>query len=51
MAGSTEHDKIAELAGIPSVISEKIDRFMNDMNPPEELKITIPIERYSCAVT
>ena len=38
MAGSTEHDKIAELAGIPSVISEKIDRFMNDMNPPEEFE-------------
>jgi len=33
MAGYTEHDKIAELAGIPSAISEEINRFMDDMNP------------------
>jgi hypothetical protein len=33
MAGYTEHDKIAELAGIPSAICEEITRFMDDMNP------------------
>jgi hypothetical protein len=38
MAGYTEHDKIAEIAGISLVISEKINRFMNDMNPPEEFE-------------
>jgi hypothetical protein len=38
MAGYTEHDKIAEMAGIPSVISEEINRFMNDMNPPKEFE-------------
>lgn len=37
MAGM-EHDKIAEMAGIPSVISEKINRFMDDVNPPEEFE-------------
>jgi hypothetical protein len=39
MAVYTQHDKIAELAGIPSVISENINRFMNDMNPPEEFEV------------
>src|SRR3972149_3314409 len=38
MAESTEHDKIAEMAGIPSVISEEINRFMDDMNPPKEFE-------------
>ncbi|MCZ7394229.1 MAG: hypothetical protein ABOK23_03875 [Candidatus Methanoperedens sp.] len=38
MAGYTEHDKIAEMAGIPSVISEEINRFMDDMNPPKEFE-------------
>ncbi len=38
MAGCTEHDKIAEMAGIPSVISEEINRFMNDMNPPKDFE-------------
>jgi hypothetical protein len=38
MAGYTEHEKIAEMAGIPSVISEEINRFMNDMNPPKEFE-------------
>ena len=38
MAESTEHDKIAEMAGIPSVISEEINRFMNDMNPPKDFE-------------
>ncbi|PWB55294.1 MAG: hypothetical protein C3F06_02845 [Candidatus Methanoperedenaceae archaeon] len=38
MAGYTQHEKIAEMAGIPSVISQKINRFMNDMNPPEEFE-------------
>jgi hypothetical protein len=38
MTGYTEHDKIAELAGIPSAISEEINRFMDDMNPPREFE-------------
>jgi hypothetical protein len=38
MAGNTEHDKIAEMAGIPSVISDEINRFMDDTNPPEEFE-------------
>jgi hypothetical protein len=38
MAVYTEHDKIAELAGIPSTISEEINRFMNDMNPPKDFE-------------
>ena len=38
MAESTEHDKIAEMAGIPSVISEEINRFMNDMKPPKDFE-------------
>ncbi|MCZ7402842.1 MAG: hypothetical protein O8C61_11535 [Candidatus Methanoperedens sp.] len=35
MAGNTEHDKIAKMAGIPSAISEEINRFMGDTNPPK----------------
>jgi len=38
MAGHTEHDKIAKMAGIPSVISEEINRFMDDINPPKEFE-------------
>ena len=38
MAGYKEHDKIAEMAGIPSAISEEINRFMDDMNPPKEFE-------------
>jgi hypothetical protein len=38
MAGSTEHDKIAEMAGIPSAISDEINRFMDDMDPPKEFE-------------
>lgn len=38
MAEYTEHDKIAEMAGIPSVISKEIKRFMDDMNPPEDFE-------------
>jgi hypothetical protein len=38
MAGNTEHDKIAKMAGIPSAISEEINRFMNDMNPPKDFE-------------
>ena len=38
MAVSTEHDKIAEMAGITSAISEEINRFMTDMNPPEDFE-------------
>jgi hypothetical protein len=38
MAGNTEQDKIAIMAGIPSTISEEINRFMNDMNPPKDFE-------------
>jgi len=38
MAGSTEHDKIAEMAGIPNAISDEITRFMDDMNPPKDFE-------------
>ena len=38
MAVTTEHDKIAEMAGITSAISEEINRFMTDMNPPEDFE-------------
>src|SRR5665811_764769 len=38
MAGYTEHDKIAKIAGIPSDISEEINRFMNDTNPPKDFE-------------
>ena len=38
MAGNTEHDKIAKMAGIPSVISEEFNRFMHDINPPKEFE-------------
>ena len=38
MAGYKEHDKIAEMAGIPSAISDDINRFMDDMNPPKEFE-------------
>ena len=38
MAGSTEHDKIAVMAGIPSAISEEINRFMDGMNPPVDFE-------------
>ncbi len=38
MAGYSEHDKIARMAGIPSVISDEINRFMDDINPPKEFE-------------
>jgi len=38
MAGYKEHDKIAEMAGIPSAISEEINRFMDDTNPPNDFE-------------
>ncbi len=38
MAGYTEHNKIAKMAGIPFVISEEINRFMDDINPPKEFE-------------
>jgi hypothetical protein len=38
MAGNIEHDKIAKMAGIPSVISDEINRFMDDINPPKEFE-------------
>ena len=51
MVGYTEDDKIAEIAGIPSVISEEINRFMDDMNPPKEFEDHNTERRYSCAGT
>jgi hypothetical protein len=36
--GKTEHDKIAEIAGIPSAISKEINRFMDDINPPKDFE-------------
>ena len=51
MASHTEYDKIAEMAGIPSVISEEsIDSWMIKILQ-RNLKITIRKERYSCAGT
>jgi len=38
MAGYTEHDKIAKMAGIPSTICEDITRFMDDMNPSKDFE-------------
>jgi hypothetical protein len=38
MAGYTEHNKIAEMAGIPDAISDDINRFMDDTNPPKEFE-------------
>jgi hypothetical protein len=38
MAGYKEHDKIAEMAGISSAISEDINRFMDDINPPADFE-------------
>ncbi|PWB49340.1 MAG: hypothetical protein C3F06_14410 [Candidatus Methanoperedenaceae archaeon] len=38
MAGYTVHNKIAEIAGIPSAISEEINRFMEDTNPPKDFE-------------
>ncbi len=38
MAGYKEHDKIAEMAGIPSAISDEINRFMDDINPPGDFE-------------
>jgi hypothetical protein len=38
MTGYTEHDKIAKIAGIPSTISEEINRFMDDTNPPKDFE-------------
>jgi len=41
MPGSKDHDKIAEMAGISSAISEEINRFMDDMNPPEDAEAAV----------
>jgi hypothetical protein len=38
MAENTEHNKIEELAGIPSAISEEINLFMDDTNPPKDFE-------------
>ena len=38
MAGCKEHDKIAQMAGIPSAIFEEINRFMDDINPPADFE-------------
>ena len=32
------HGKIAEMAGIPSIISDDVNRFMEDRDPPEEFE-------------
>ncbi len=39
MAGHAVHHKIAEMAGISPVISDEINRFMKDINPPEEFEV------------
>ncbi len=38
MPGFSEHDKIAALAGIPDRISNEINRFIDDINPPIEFE-------------
>jgi len=38
MAASSQHDKIAVMAGIPSAISEDINRFFDDINPPADFE-------------
>ncbi len=38
MAGFTEHDKIAEMAGVPDSISNEINRFIDDIDPPKEFE-------------
>ena len=38
MASHAGYGKIAEMAGIPSIISDDINRFMEDRNPPEEFE-------------
>jgi hypothetical protein len=50
MPGSIIHDKIAELAEIPDRISNEINRFIDDMDPPPNLKSIILREKYSYAV-
>ena len=51
MAGYTEHDKIAKMAGIPSTICEDITRFMDDMNPSKDFEDHNTETKYSCADT
>ncbi len=38
MASFSEHDKIAEIAGIPQHISNEINRFIDDIDPPKEFE-------------
>ncbi len=38
MPGFSEHDKITKLAGIPDRISNEINRFIDDMDPPREFE-------------
>jgi hypothetical protein len=38
MTGFIEHDKIAEMAGIPNRISNEINRFIDDIDPPKEFE-------------
>ncbi len=38
MAGFIKHDKIAEMAGIPDRISNEINRFIEDIDPPKEFE-------------
>lgn len=38
MTGYIEHDKIAEMAGIPNFISNEINRFIDDIDPPKDFE-------------
>ncbi|VVB88501.1 Uncharacterised protein [uncultured archaeon] len=38
MSEFIKHDKIAEMAGIPICISNEINRFIDDINPPKEFE-------------
>jgi len=51
MAGYLEHEKIAKMAGISSVISDEIPGSWMIRILQKILKIIIMKERYSCAVT
>ncbi len=39
MTGHAVHCRIAEMAGVSPVISDEINRFMEDINPPEEFEV------------
>ncbi len=38
MPGFAEHNKIARMAGIPDYISNEINRFIDDIDPPKEFE-------------